>query len=262
MNLALGLCSTALRELDVRKVVDCATDAGATGIEWEARRHVPPDDLAAARDVARLCRSAGLSIPSYGTYVTAGAEGAGQEFAGCLVNAEILDAPVLRLWTQRMTGLESPAEHDAVLDRVVSDLALFCDEAHAAGRTLSLEFHPGTFTHTAAMTLQLLDRVGRDNLLTHWQPHYGQPLDEAMTSLQALLPVVSHIHVFCWSQQRVRMPLRDHQHYWHALLTLASTAPDRGWPRYAMIEFSPDDRLEAVRDDLATLSGLIQTRAS
>lgn len=261
MTLALGLCSAALRHLDLQEVVDCAIAGGAKGIEWEARKHLPPGDLPSAREAARLCRAAGLSIPSYGTYVTAGAEGAGQEFAGCLATARILDAPVLRVWTQRITGLESPAVHDEMLDRVASDLALFCDQAKAAGRTLSLEFHPGTFTHTAEMTLQLLDRVGRDNLLTHWQPDYGQPLDDAMASLQAMLPALSHIHVFCWSRERLRMPLCDHRYYWGALLDLASKAPDRGWPRFAMIEFSPDDRVEAVLDDLATLSSLIQPLA-
>ena len=258
MTLALGLCSASLRHLDLQEVVDCAMAGGAKGLEWEARRHVPPGDLVSAREAARLCRAAGLSIPSYGTYVTAGAEGADQEFAACLATAEIVDAPVLRVWTERITGLESPAEQDEMLSRVASDLALFCDQAEAAGRTVSLEFHPGTFTHSAAAALHLLDRVGRSNLLTHWQPDYGQPLDDAMDSLQAMLPALSHIHVFCWSRERVRMPLRDHRHYWAALLDLASKAPDRGWPRYAMIEFSPDDRKQAVLDDLAALSDLIQ----
>ncbi|MBJ3784978.1 sugar phosphate isomerase/epimerase family protein [Devosia sediminis] len=257
MTLALGLCSAALRHLDLQAVVDCAVAGGASGIEWEARRHVPSGNLASARTAARLSRAAGLCIPSYGTYVTAGAAGARQEFAGCLAAAELLDAPFLRVWTHRTIGLENQAGFDEMLDRVVSDLAVFCDQAESAGRTVSLEFHPGTFAHSATAALQLVDRVGRNTLLSHWQPDYGQPLDEAKASLQAMLPVLSHLHVFCWTKERVRLPLHEHRDYWAALLAMAGQAPDRGWPRYAMIEFSPSDLTEAVLDDLATLSAIL-----
>lgn len=252
-----GLCSVALRHLDPAQVIDCAVAGGAKGIEWEARKHVPPGDLDSARRVGQLCRSAGLAIPSYGTYVTAGADEAREEFAACLASAEALGAPLLRIWTERTTGLEPGAARTALLSRVVSDLIDFCDLAAPRGLHLSLEFHPGTFTHTAAETLDLLQRVGRDNLLTHWQPDYGQPIAEATGALRSVLPLLSHLHVFCWTQDHVRTPLRDHRNYWKPLLDLAASAPDRALPRYAMIEFSPDNRLEAVLDDLQTLSDLL-----
>jgi len=256
MSLSLGLCSVALRHLDPDQVVSCARAGGAAGIEWEARRHVPPGDLDAAATAARLCLAAGLDIPSYGTYARAGADGARDEFTACLASAATLGAPLLRVWTERATDLE-PAARAVLLDRVVADLMTFCDLAAAAGRQVSLEFHPGTFTETPEETHDVLRRVGRDNLRTHWQPDYGQPLHEAEASLRQMLPALSHLHVFCWTKEHLRMPLRDNLDYWSRLLQLGRTAPALPWPRYAMIEFSRDDQPDAVVADLQALRQLL-----
>ncbi|CAN7343518.1 TIM barrel protein [Devosia sp. LjRoot16] len=256
MSLSPGLCSVALRHLDPDQVVECALAGGAAGIEWEARRHVAPGDLDAATKAARLCLAAGLDIPSYGTYARAGADGARDEFAACLASAAALATPLLRVWTERSTDIE-PTARALLFDRVVADLTAFCDLAAIAGRHVSLEFHPGTFTETPEQTHDLLRRVGRHNLRTHWQPDYGQPLHEAEASLQQMLPALSYLHVFCWTKEHVRMPLRDNLDYWSSLLELARTAPALAWPRYAMIEFSPDDQPDAVVADLRALGQLL-----
>ena len=252
-----GLCSVALRHLDPAQVVACAIAGGAAGIEWEARVHVPPGDWAKAARAAELAAEAGLAVPSYGAYARAGLPDARQEFASCLTSADALGAPLVRVWTASVEGL-SRAERDDAVTVVAADLADFCDRAADSGKTVSLEFHPGTFTEDAQSTLNLIDRVSRTNLRSHWQPDYGQTCDAAAASLGAMLPFLSHMHVFHWTKDHLRLPLDDGASYWKTLLKLASPAsPLPSGGRYAMLEFSPNDDAEQVVADLRTLCQIL-----
>ena len=254
MSLLPGLCSVALRHLDPEDVVACAVAGRVAGIEWEARVHVPPGDVDRARHAADLTAIAGLAIPSYGAYARAGSAGCRQEFSACLISAEALGAPMVRVWTTSTEGL-SPAERDDAAGVVAADLMDFCDQAADHGKTVSLEFHPGTFTEGARATLELIDRVARPNLHSHWQPDYGQPLADASLSLTAMLPVLSHLHVFNWTREHVRLPLADGRSYWQALAGIATQA---GMPqRFAMLEFSRDDHPDNVVADLLALQGIL-----
>ena len=255
MSLLPGLCSVALRHLDPADVVACAVAGKAVGIEWEARVHAPPGDIDKARRAADLTAAAGLAIPSYGAYARAGSTGAREEFASCLISAEALGAPMVRVWTASTEDL-SPAERDDAARLVAADLADFCDQAAGVGKIVSLEFHPGTFTEGAGPTLELMDRVARPNLRSHWQPDYGQPLDAASASLEAMLPFLSHVHVFHWTTDHTRLPLADGRSYWQSLLELAAQAgPSAG--RFAMVEFSRDDHPDHVVSDLLTLQDIL-----
>ena len=254
MRLLPGLCSVALRHLDPEDVVACAVAGRAVGIEWEARVHVPPGDVDKARHAADLTAIAGLAIPSYGAYARAGSAGCREEFSACLISAEALGAPMVRVWTASTEGLSAAGRNEAVAG-VAADLADFCDQAAGHGKTVSLEFHPGTFTEGAGATLQLVDRVARPNLRSHWQPDYGQPLEDASNSLTAMLPVLSHLHVFNWTREHVRLPLADGRGYWQALVEIA--AQDGVPERYAMLEFSRDDHPDNVVADLLALQDIL-----
>lgn len=258
MSIQLGLCSVALRHLDPTEAVAAAVAGGASGIEWEARLHVPPGDRDKARRAAALSAEAGLTIPSYGSYVRAGAETARQDFAASVVSASNLGTRLIRVWAGDTKGL-STADRGAAAEMVATDLATMCDMARDAGMSVSLEFHPGTFTETAPSALELIDRVNRPNLLCHWQPDYGQPLDAADAALRQMLPHLSHLHVFHWTAGHVRLPLRDGHAYWRHLVNLAGTAPASS-PRFALLEFSLSDTPAQVIADLHELAEILNSK--
>ncbi|MET3925727.1 TIM barrel protein [Devosia sp. 2618] len=258
MSLMPGLCSVALRHLDPQQVVNCAIAGKAAGIEWEARIHVPPGDRDKAHRAAGLTADAGLSIPSYGAYARAGSADARDDFVACLISAESLGAPMIRVWAGSTEGL-SGAERDDAAKRVASDLADFCDRASDIGKIVSLEFHPGTFTEDARSTLDLIERVGRANLLSHWQPDYGQSLPAASNALTAILPVLSHLHVFYWTKEHLRLPLSEGRSYWQALLgTTSKASSSLPFMRFAMLEFSQNDDPGNVVADLLILHSILK----
>jgi 3-dehydroshikimate dehydratase len=253
-----GLCSVALRHFDLSEVVACAVAGGAKAIEWEARRHVPPGDIATARHTAGLTHDAGLAVSSYGSYVRAGTEDAREAFVECFASAVALEAPVIRVWTAGTQGLTTTADRTAMVARTAADLAVFCDMTAEVGLHISLEFHPGTLTATVASTLDLVARAGCLNLGSHWQPDYGQPLDAAKASLSGVRPLLSHLHVFCWNRARERFALADYAEYWGELLALARTSPTSAvGQRYALLEFSRTESPHEVVADSRTLSHLL-----
>ncbi|MEZ5865023.1 MAG: hypothetical protein R3D25_13515 [Geminicoccaceae bacterium] len=102
-----GLCSVTFRSIDAEQVIALAVEAGARGIEWCSTVHVPPGHLATAMRIAAQCRDAGLDLPSYGTYVRAGADDEQQDMGAALDTAAALGAPNVRVWAGRQ-GSELP----------------------------------------------------------------------------------------------------------------------------------------------------------
>jgi hypothetical protein len=73
------------------------------------------------------------------------------------------------------------------------------------------------------------------------------PLD-ALAALGAVLPYVSHLHVFWWRSDYTRLPLVDGAELWPDALRLAG---DR--PRIAFLEFVRGDAPSQLQADAATL---------
>ena len=70
-----GLCSVTFRSLTPQAVIDLAAANGIKAIEWGGDVHVPPGDLENARQVAARTAETGLSVSSYGSYISAVAVG-------------------------------------------------------------------------------------------------------------------------------------------------------------------------------------------
>jgi 3-dehydroshikimate dehydratase len=230
-----GLCSVTFRQLPADEVVALAADAGLEAIEWGADVHVPPGD---ERTAARL-RDAGVPAVSYGSYLQAGT---GEDPAPVLDTAVALGVPNVRVWAR---GRDRAA--------VTADLARITAAADERRLTISLEYHPGTWTETAESTLQLLADVDAPNLFTYWQPHPGG--DDA--DLADVAAHVSHLHVFTWDVDAGRHPLADGEAMWRRALAV----PTGRWPgrRVAFLEFVRDDEPSQLRADAATLRAWLGT---
>ena len=241
MTILAGLCSITFRDLSADDVVALAAEAGLAGIEWGADRHVPPGSDAGS--VAGRCADAGLACPSYGTYLFAGRASATEVDAACATAVE-LGATNLRVWAPDEAG--------------AADVADIADQAADRGLTVSLEFHPGTRTETAASTLALLAEADRPNLFTYWQPDPGLSHTDALGEHAAVAGHLSHLHVFAWGPAGFvdRRPLADGVDLWRPVLAADGTGQ---WShdRWAFLEYVPGDDPACLVGEASTLRAWI-----
>ncbi|HSI86570.1 MAG: sugar phosphate isomerase/epimerase family protein [Candidatus Methylacidiphilales bacterium] len=215
-----GLVSITFRQLTPREVVELVVKAGTPAVEWGGDVHVPHGDLVRAREVKVLCDTEGVDIPAYGSYFRLGqSEKLGLPFSQVLDSAELLGAPVIRVWA----GVKGSA--DTTLDEraeIVEDAMRIADMAQARGIKVSYEYHGGTLTDTAESAAELLAQTGHPAIQTLWQPAVGLPVEQAEHELAAVLPRLSHVHVFHWFPRAERQPLADGRDRWIRYLTMAS----------------------------------------
>ncbi len=248
-----GLCSISFRKHEVDAVLRMAEESGLRALEWGSDAHVPPGDPTAAGALARRCRDAGLSCPSYGSYYFAG-KSEDAELDALLDTTEALGASTLRIWAAFGTGPDSTAQERANVTDAVREAGV-----RAAGRGLEvgLEFHPGTLTETAASTLALLEGAGT-NVFTYWQPVAGAKAEDSLAELARVQDRLAHLHVFSWDPTPAqRRPLDFLEPMWRAALRQAAQERTFPVPRCAFLEYLPDDDPKALRRDAAVLAGWI-----
>ncbi len=252
-----GLCSVTCRALPLEQVVDLAASAGVEAIEWGGDVHVPHGDLAAAELAVVRSAAAGLEVVSYGSYLFL--DGDVERHLGAVLDtAAVLRAPGVRVWCPFGIEPGAPSSERAAVVRAAATAAAAAEER---GLHLTLEFHGGTLTADAASTRSLLDEVGSAALLSAWQPPYWAPraAEEEAADIGLLTPALAHVHVYDWSPDLTRHPLRDDDERWVARLAAAagagSGATDVGAPRSALVEFVPGDEPDAVAGQVAVLRG-------
>jgi 3-dehydroshikimate dehydratase len=248
-----GLVSVTFRSLAPKDIIQLAVETRLEGIEWGGDIHVPPGDLANAREVARATREAGLEVAAYGSYYRAGeSEKSGLRFAQVCETAAVLQAPTIRIWAG--TG-NSADVTPAYRELVVEDINRVAAMAAEAGMSVSLEFHVKTLTDTVESTLELLKVTPPDRVRSYWQPPVGQEPDVALEGLQRILPRLSNVHVFhWWPDSRTRLPLEDGREIWKRYLELAQSPNRNGW---AMLEFVKNDDPEQLKRDARTLHEIL-----
>lgn len=249
-----GLCTVTFRDIAAEKIVELATEARLTAIEWAGDAHVPPGDLTIPRTVARLCEGAGLAT-SYGSYVAPPTSDL-SDFMQALESAIALGASNIRIWPgtrQRDSRDYSAGERHAVA-AAIRDMGA---EAARRGVTVSLEYHPQSLTDDTDSARRLIEEIAHENVYLYWQPRPGLPLEEALTEIGEIGEHVSHVHVFAWDRDRNRFPLTSAADYWRPVLRSMSTSRWTG-RRFAMLEFVANDDPTAFLEDAATLRRLLE----
>jgi sugar phosphate isomerase/epimerase len=251
------LVSITFRNLPPREITELVAEAQLCAIEWGGDVHVPPGDLARAREVGRMTRDAGLTVAAYGSYYEVGrSEAGGTGFGGVLEAALALGAPLIRVWA----GRRSPAQTDAESrESIVTDARRIASLAERSGVSVAFEFHGGTLTETADSTIDFLQAAHHPALATLWQPPVGMDDAGCIASLRRVLPSVRNLHVFYWGQAGFgdRRPLEEGRTRWGALLALLAAA---GRTHYALLEYVAGDTPESFRRDARTLREMISDR--
>jgi sugar phosphate isomerase/epimerase len=246
-----GLVSITFRMLTPREIVGLVADSGLQGIEWGGDVHVPHGNVERAREVRAMTEDAGLCVPAYGSYYRVGH----QEpcpFEDVLQSAVALGTPIVRVWAGK-TGTDGA--DDAYWERVVADSRRIGDLAAEAGVTVVYEFHGGTLTDTNASARRLLERVGRKNVRSYWQPPRGASTATCLEGLDMIMPWLTHVHVFSWREPEqhgpaIRLPLAAGERAWsHFLPRIASSGRDC----FAEIEFVRGDNPAQFLEDASVL---------
>ena len=244
----LALTSVTFRSLGVDQVIALAKEAGLDGIEWGGDIHVPMGDLSAARIAGEKTSAAGLSVLSYGSYFTLGADGHGTEyFQTVLETAAVLGAPVVRIWARKTPSAEC-AEDLFLTD--VSALKEYAAMARDHGIRIGIEFHNGTYNDTAESSLRLLNAVGAPNLRTYWQPIH--PYERNLKDIKKLALHIENVHVYNWiyGERTVRKMLFENAGDWKEYIALIGTRP-------YVLEFAKDDLSKNFLQDAKTLHELV-----
>lgn len=248
-----GLVSVSFRPLAPDALAALAARSGVQAIEWGGDVHVPPGDLARAREVATITADHGLRTACYGSYYRLGvSEAEGMAFGTVVETAVALRAPSIRVWAGNTPSADI-GEGDR---RAVTEDAVRCAEAAAqAGIKLALEYHSGTLTDCDASAVRLLDEAPHPNLYTLWQPINGETRENNLTALRHVLPRLLNLHVFHWTKPAadiIRHPLAEGAENWATYLEVAAEAPGE---RYCLLEFVLRDDPEQLVTDAATLQG-------
>lgn len=246
-KMRLGMTSVTFRQKIAEEIIRLATKAGLDGIEWGGDLHVPAGDIETARRIGELTRSAGLQVLSYGSYYRCGQE---EDFAPVLASAKALGAPVIRVWAgDRAYEALSEEKRKELADTLRTAAESACEE----GVTVALEYHRGTATQTIGGTLSLLREVRHGNLFSYWQPNPEISVSEQLAEIDALLPFLQNVHVFCWTEKEERRPLSEGRARWTEYLRHVR---EGGRLHDLILEFVRDDAEETFLADARTLHEL------
>ena len=248
-----GLVSISFRQYTPLEIIQAAAAANLQEIEWGGDVHLPPGDPATAHEVAMLTADGGLKTAAYGSYYRLCSSPA-DEFKRILEAAEILGAPVIRIWG----GTKGSAlVDDRAFDALVADGRRIADMAQKSGRVLSLECHCDTITDNYCAALRFLQAVDSPAMTMYWQPNQFKSAAYNLEAAAALRPYVTNLHVFHWDAQR-RYPLRDGADIWEQYLRIFSGDQS---DHSLLLEFMHDDRLETLHQTADTLrSWLLQSQ--
>ena len=115
--------------------------------------------------------------------------------------ARELDCKRLRVFTGPPWGEGIVGPNEATPQQwedAIAGLQEFCDRALPQGVELCLECHKGSLMEDTPSTLRLMKGVNRKNLTVNLQlPLWKEPWE---TSLRALAPYTTHIHIHNWTE--------------------------------------------------------------
>jgi sugar phosphate isomerase/epimerase len=244
-----GLISVTFRKRSPAEIIALVRQANLRAIEWGGDVHVPHGDLRRSSEVRRQTQDSGLVVSAYGSYYRVGqSEQEGLSFECVLETAVALAAPTIRVWAGTVGSQQADATYRAL---IIEESRRIGDMAAAADISVSYEFHGGTLTDTNESGCRLLREVCHPNVYTFWQPPNSEQLTYCLAGLQALLPRLTHVHVFhWWPTASDRRTLAEGRDRWAQYLrTIRTTGRDH----FASLEFVRDDSPDAFLEDAQTL---------
>jgi len=246
----LGLCSVTFREKPVEEIIEIAAQQGLEGIEWGADVHVKPDSPAEfAAGVAEKCNSAGLAVPSYGSYFDV-LEHDPADFAQIVEKADLLGAGVIRVWGGWVRPEEVAAEQ---FEKITSTSREIAGMAEQANIRVAFEFHDDTPTEGGDNVLKVLQGAHHPNLYTYYQLIRPNDYDWNLENLEKVYPRLAYVHVQA-NDGGKNLPLAHFREVWGEILLRLKKQNYDGW---LFFEFNKDNSVEQLAEDVRLMKSLM-----
>ena len=242
----IGLTSVTFRKLPAEKIVELAALCRLDGIEWGGDIHLVPGDKRTAKKIKRLCESNALEIFSYGSYYSVDrAENYVDDFLLNLETCLELGVKVMRIWSCKLSFDSIPP---SFVDEVAEKTAIVADIAAKSEVKLAFEHHMGTLTYCAQNTCALLDKIGRENVYSYWQP-LNDDENYNLKEINTLSRHILNVHLFHWKEGK-RLDLKSGSDEWKKYIAAVNAInPDVN----LIMEFVKDDDEQNFIQDAAVL---------
>ena len=237
----ISLTSVTFRQLTLPQIFALAQENRIPALELGCDVHMKNMDDAYL--AANLTKKTGVQVLSLGSYYRAGVHPR-SEFDRLLPLCAITGAKNIRIWAnEKGSAAASPEDWAAT----AADARYAAEKAAKQGVTVSFEFHQNTLNDNGQASRALLKAIDHASAKTYWQPLFrGQDTE----NLRAVLPLLSHVHVFYWQDYDHRFALADGAADWQSWLALLG---GHGFSGAYIMEFVKDDAPAQWRQDLQTL---------
>lgn len=242
-----GLVSISFRGISAEKVAASAKEADLSWIEWGSDVHAPYNDSAKLIRLAEFCKKSGIGICSYGSYFRLGSD-SNSLISDYISAAKLLGTDIIRIWCGQKGFADYSADERAIMIDAAREAASI-----AAGEnvTLCLECHNNTYTDCPEGALEMMTAVNSKHLAMYWQPNQFRTVNENLTYADEIAKYTKIIHVFQWKGSN-RFPLSDGIDEWKLYLRKFDGS------QKLLLEFMPDDKLESLMKESASLSAIIE----
>ena len=245
-----GVVSVSFRPHTAEEIIKAAKDAKLSYIEWGSDVHCPAGDLETAKKLRALSEAEGLKTETYGSYFRVGVT-PNEEFPLYLESAKALGSRLIRIWAYKSVKSTEGEEWD----RVVSCARELCEMAEPYGIKVCLECHTGSITEDYNTALPFLRAVNHPLMRMYWQPNQLKSLEYNLEAAEALKEYVECLHVFHFID-KVKAPLSEGEADWKLYLDIFKTKSEGG-EIPALLEFMPDDKIETLKREAATLNAYL-----
>lgn len=246
-----GLCSVTFRHLKVDEIIDFATKAKLSRIEWGSDIHVPSGNYEIAKEVALKMEEANLVTSAYGSYYKLGdSEEYHAEFSSLLETAIRLKAPKIRVWAGSMASSKiSPTR----CDEMIAELKDICKMAGAKDISVVLEFHRNSLNDNAQSCINIMEKADCTNLSTYWQINPTVEHSNRIKELTEIKKYVSGVHVYHWGEHNIRFSLKEGDDIWKDYKAIVDDIEID-----YLLEFVKDDTIEQGLKDAKYLNKLVR----
>lgn len=239
--------SVTFRKHTAEEIIGLACRNGISQIELGGDVHLPPGDAVRAARLRDEALAKGVRVLSYGSYYMLLEN---MDFHPVLESALAVGAQGIRVWAGSPMRRRTDCD-EAEFVRAVNELRSVCRAAEQHGLTIHLEKHRGTLTQEPDQALKLIEAAAMTNLKIYWQPNPELGVAENERAIRLLLPHISHVHTFSWTEKNERLPLAARESDWRRYIRLLG-------PRVYILEFVKDDDEAQFIHDVITLRQWVQ----
>ncbi len=247
----IGLCAKIFQDLSVAEIIDLATQAKLTGIEWDEKKHIPAGAEKIAGEVAKLSQAAKLAVLAYASTYQVGVSKP-TDFDHILTTAVTLSAPIIRVTVGKHAANEID---EATRTKIIADAKRIIKLTKTAGVTLSFIFQPQTVLDNTKNTLAFFNELESNNFTLTWQSDNTVSIISRMYDLRFLKQYFGDIYVDYYENDKC-VPLAQGSFDWQAYLKQINSV---NYPhRHFLIKSLAKATVEQLTVDLIALKEILK----